>query len=61
MSADRNLLIVSMALQGAVALTFALSFFGLWRGFHRPAALQWVFAWLVYAAASRTISTTSCS
>ena len=48
MPAERDLLIVSTALQGAVALTFGLSFVGLWRGFHRHTAERWAIAWLVY-------------
>jgi signal transduction histidine kinase/CheY-like chemotaxis protein len=46
---DRALLLLSMALQGAVSLTFGLAFLGLWRGFQRPMALWWASAWLVYA------------
>jgi PAS domain S-box-containing protein len=49
MPQGRNLLLMSMALQGAVSLTFGLAFLGLWRGFHRPTAIRWAIAWLVYA------------
>ncbi len=43
-------LLVTLALQVAVSLTFGLSFLGLWRGFHRPLAARWAAAWLAYAA-----------
>ena len=38
-----------MVLQSAVSLTFGLAFFGLWKGFQRPAAGKWAVAWIVYA------------
>src|SRR5438876_12148118 len=49
MPPDRWLLVVSMVLQSAVSLTFGLAFLGLWKGFHRPTAIRWATAWLVYA------------
>src|SRR5260221_425751 len=48
MTEARILLGVSATLQGTVALTFGLAFFGLWRGFGRRAALRWTIAWMVY-------------
>jgi signal transduction histidine kinase/ActR/RegA family two-component response regulator len=49
MPQERSLLLISMALQGAVSLTFGLAFLGLWKGFHRPTAIRWALAWLMYA------------
>src|SRR5260221_11389489 len=48
MPPDRWLLVVSLVLQSAVSLIFGLAFLGLWKGFHRPTAVRWAVAWLVY-------------
>jgi PAS domain S-box-containing protein len=49
MPQDRALLLMSMALQSAVSLTFGLAFLGWWKGLHRPMAMTWGIAWIAYA------------
>lgn len=50
MPTDRSLLLLSLVLQGAIAVTFALAFLGLWRGFGRRASLRFAAAWFLYSA-----------
>jgi PAS domain S-box-containing protein len=50
MPADRSLLLTSIVLQSAMALTFGLAFVGLWRGFRRATARCFATAWLMYGA-----------